>query len=235
MENQKHHQCKNSDVPGSNHVPETFQGGHDTQPELGHLDPTEVPVPETGTDDELFVDTDQECFLLQEDQCWCLEVEVNNHDIAKWKHSSNPEEMSFLVSAAKRQRSEVKLSTLSPDQRKLFIDAKDKEIGSWLSTNTVERILRHQVPTENILRCRWILTWKPVDPENPNDPKEALKPKVVPKARLVVLGYEDPMVHEIPRDRPTMSKLSRMLILQQAASRRWTIESFDIKNCISER
>ena len=219
----------NSDVPGSNHAPETFQGGHDTQPELGHLDPTEVPVPETGTDDELFVDTDQECFLLQEDQCWCLEVEVNNHDIAKWKHSSNPEEMSFLVSAAKRQRSEVKLSTLTPEQRKLFIDAKDKEIGSWLSTNTVERILRHQVPTENILRCRWILTWKPIDPENPNDPKEALKPKVVPKARLVVLGYEDPLVHEIPRDSPTMSKLSRMLILQQAASRRWTIESFDIK------
>ena len=53
--------------------------------------------------------------------------------------------------------------------------------------------------------------------------------KHVPKARLVVLGYEDPLVHEIPRDSPTMSKLSRMLILQTAASQQWEIESFDIR------
>ena len=197
-------------------------------PEPESLDPSAIPVPESASDDELFVDTDQECYALQEDQCWCLEVEVNNHDIAKWKHSDKPHEMSFLVSAAKRQRSEVKMSTLSPEHRKLFAEAKDKEVSSWLSTNTVARILRHQVPTENILRCRWILTWKPVDPESPTDQKNQ-KPKVVPKARLVVLGYEDPLVHEIPRDSPTMSKLSRMLILQQAASRGWEIESFDIK------
>ena len=73
------------------------------------------------------------------------------------------------------------------------------------------------------MRCRWILTWKPVDDAKADQPKH------VPKARLVVLGYEDPLVHEIPRDSPTMSKLSRMLILQLAASKGWDIESFDIK------
>lgn len=51
----------------------------------------------------------------------------------------------------------------------------------------------------------------------------------MPKARLVVLGYDDPLVHEIARDSPTMSKLARMLNLQPAASRKWEIESFDIR------
>ena len=49
------------------------------------------------------------------------------------------------------------------------------------------------------------------------------------QARLVVLGFEDPMVDQIPRDSPTMSKLSRVLILQHAASLGYEIGSFDIK------
>ena len=48
----------------------------------------------------------------------------------------------------------------------------------------------------NIMRCRWILTWKEVDPKD-NPKGESQKPK----ARLVVLGFEDPLVDEIPRDR----------------------------------
>jgi len=135
--------------------------------------------------------------------------------------------MAFLVSAAKRQRSEVKISTLGAHDRKLFEEAKTKEVDSWLSTSTVCRILPHQVPTENILRCRWILTWK--DADDSGVPKTAHPSRQKAKARLVVLGFEDPMVDQIPRDSPTMSKLSRVLILQHAASRGWDIHSFDIK------
>ena len=54
-------------------------------------------------------------------------------------------------------------------------------------------------------------------------------PRHKPKARLVVLGFQDPMVDSIPRDSPTLTKLSRMLILQLAASNHWTIGSFDVK------
>ena len=129
-----------------------------------------------------------------------------------------------MVSAAKKQISEVKMTQLTSEEKELFRKAKDKEIQSWLSTETVCRILRHQVPIENVMRCRWILTWKPVDEGVTNR-----APQFAPKARLVVLGYEDPLVHEIPRDSPTMTKLSRMMILQYAASLNWDIESFDIK------
>ena len=116
------------------------------------------------------------------------------------------------------------MSNLTEKERELFRRAKEKEVDSWLSTDTVAKILRHQIPTENIMRCRWILTWKPVDPSEATASNQHTA-----KARLVVLGYEDPLVHEIPRDSPTMTKLSRMLILQMAASSGWNIESFDIK------
>ena len=181
--------------------------------------PVEVPVPEA---DDLFMEH-EDCFTLVDDMAWKFEVNISQCDGDRWRQESDPHEMSFLVSAAKGQRSEVKMSQLSSAEKELFQQAKQKEIESWLSTDTVAKVLRHQIPEENILRCRWILTWKPVDDAKADQPKH------VPKARLVVLGYEDPLVHEIPRDSPTMSKLSRMLILQLAASKGWDIESFDIK------
>ena len=182
--------------------------------------PIDVPVP---TDDDEFFAEEVDCFSLIDDMAWRFEVDISQRDVDQWRAEEHPMEMSFLVSAAKRQRSEVKMSQLTNKEKELFHQAKLKEIDSWLATETVARVLRHQIPEANIMRCRWILTWKPVD-SNAEGPKQH-----VPKARLVVLGYEDPLVHEIPRDSPTMSKLSRMLILQLAASNGWDIESFDIK------
>ena len=190
-------------------------------------EPWNVPIPDS--DAELiaehcfFDDVNEMCFHLDDDAAWKFEVDVTDMDIQNWKAETNPHEMAFIVSAAKKQRSEVKMTQLSPQEKEMFHAAKMKEIDSWLATETVCKILRHQIPMENILRCRWILTWKPVDSAEGNQTKHT------PKARLVVLGYEDPLVHEIPRDSPTMSKLSRMLILQMAASHGWDIESFDIK------
>ena len=201
----------------------------ENNPDTIATDPAQIPIPHSD-DDELFTEDFTQnwidycdCFTLLEDTAWKFEVDISHHDIQQWRAESEPGEMAFLVSAAKRQRSEVKMTQLTHEERQMFKEAKNKEIDSWIATETVAKVLRHQIPAENIMRCRWILTWKPVD-----QPK-AGEQKHTPKARLVVLGYEDPLVHEIPRDSPTMSKLSRMLILQTAASRGWNIESFDIK------
>ena len=49
-------------------------------------------------------------------------------------------EMAFLVSAAKRQRSEVRISNLSPAERQMFCrKAKTKEVESWLSPRQSQR------------------------------------------------------------------------------------------------
>ena len=99
--------------------PETQQG------ETSHID---IPVPETSEvdDDEgLYADT-YPTLHLQTEQAFRFEVNVNQRDIDHWKEETRPSEMAFLVSAAKRQRSEVKLSTLNPEERRLFTEAKNK-------------------------------------------------------------------------------------------------------------
>ena len=120
--------------------------------------PVEVPVPETSDEENGLYLGELPCYHLQEDQVFRFEVNINQRDADHWKEETWPEEMTFLVSAANKQRSEVRISNLNPQDRKLFEAAKAKEIDSWLSTETVCRILRNKVPRENVMRCRWILT-----------------------------------------------------------------------------
>ena len=153
-----------------------------------------------------------------------IQVALNVEEIESCMKQDLPEQTAFLASAAKKQRSEVKERDLSHEEMRLFQGAKEKEIQSWLSTETVRKIARNQIPEEQILRSRWVLTWKPVEPTT-NDPN----PKPKPKARLVILGYEDPQLESLARDSPTLGKDSRTLILQYAASAKWKIRSFDIQ------
>ena len=140
--------------------------------------------------------------------------------------SEHPTEfLTLAASAAKRQRAEVKIKDLSSQERKEFDKAKGKEIDQWLATETVRKILRNRIPEQNILRCRWVLTWKDLDPQDAAIEGKNRKAK----ARLVILGYEDPNICDIPRDSPTLQKESRSLLLQMCASRKLTIRSFDIK------
>eukprot|EP00435_Cladocopium_sp_Y103_P028646 s1891_g7.t1 len=131
----------------------------------------------------------------------------------------------FLASAAKRQKVEVKIKDLTPEEAKLFAKAKDKEKDSWLSTDTVRRILRSQVPEGQLLRSRWVLTWKSLDDIEQKELNMVRKPK----ARLVILGYEDPLIDTLPRDSPTLGRDSRMIALQCIASHKWSARSFDIR------
>ena len=49
------------------------------------------------------------------------------------------------------------------------------------------------------------------------------------KARLVLLGFQDPKLTSVIRDAPTLSKEGRNTILQTIASCRWELTRFDIK------
>jgi hypothetical protein len=151
----------------------------------------------------------QDIMYISSDQSFECEIFLTENDIDSIQKT--PEEFSILVAtAAKRQRVEVKLKDLTPDQRAEFDQAKSKEIDQWLATETVRRILRHQIPDANILRCRWVLTWKDLDPLDAAREGKSRKAK----ARLVILGYEDPDITDIPRDSPTLQKESRSLLLQ---------------------
>ena len=183
-----------------------------------------VPVPET--DDELFSDGGY-AFACEDTQpmAWRTEIVVNDSDIDRWRHESTPSDMAFMVTASKKQHSEVRLTELTAEEQELFAQAKASEINNWLSNKAVEKVLRSQILADQVLRCRWILTWKAIDPSEITSPNKTHKPK----ARLVVLGYLDPDLENIPRDSPTLGRNSRMLILQLVASQGWILQSFDIK------
>ena len=59
-----------------------------------------------------------------------------------------------------------------------------------------------------------------------DESSESKSPKFTFKARLVVLGYEDPLAMKYLE---AMTNLSQMIILRYAANSQWDIESFDIK------
>ena len=208
-----------------------------SQTEVGSPTGTEIPIPESNSEDDNLqctgfhsIDLDEECLLSQTDSAqpkgvkWMMEVYITQDDIEMWKSERDSTELAFLVSAAKRQRAEVRMSELTPDERQQFIEAKNSEITNWLKTGTVMKILRNTIPPEEVLKCRWVLTWKPVEPDESNP-----EPSQKAKARLVVLGYMDPSIDSIPRDSPTLGRHAKMLVLQLIASHGWTLQSFDVK------
>jgi len=87
-----------------------------------------------------------------------------------------------------------------------------------LDTSTVRRILRRKLKESQITRTRWVLTWTPQE----NGPDGA-------KARLVVLGYQDPDLDTVPKDAPTLTKHGRSALLQAVASHHFELTSFDVK------
>jgi len=166
----------------------------------------------------------QDILHVSEEQCFAIEIFLTAEDennilrepIDHWCH---------VASAVKRQRAEIKLRDLTPEEMKEFREAQGKEISQWLDTGTVRRIARHMIPEQNIMQCRWVHTWKELDAID----AEKLGKNRKAKSRLVILGYQDPNIEDIPRDSPTLHKESRSLLLQLCAARKWTIQSFDVK------
>ena len=144
--------------------------------------------------------------------------------------------MAFVATAASDSVLKSACPNLVLSTNGSFEKAKAYEIDAWLKTPTVERILRHKIPPQSLI-------WKPIE-DNSETPKSSGSsgipaacdsrplPKQKTNARLVILGVEDPLIDQIRRDSPTLSRDARMLALQYICSRRWQASSFDIKTAI---
>ncbi|CAE7299984.1 RE1, partial [Symbiodinium sp. KB8] len=161
----------------------------------------------------------EEPLTCSEQQAFCLEIPMKAKSYRQCLRAPR-EQMSLLATISKRAKSEVYLKDLNAQERQLFDQAKDKEIQCWLQTSAIKAVLRRSLNPEQILRSRWILTWK--SPEPGESQRKA-------KARLVVLGFQDPKLVEVMRDAPTLSREGRAIVLQSVASSKFTLTSFDIK------
>ena len=164
------------------------------------------------------------------DTAWRCEFDVQLNQLLSDHIPQEEESWLLLATSAKKQRTEVRLTDLNPEERGEFDKAKQSEIANWIQTGTLTKVLRDQIREDQILKYRWILIWKPIDQcDGANTKAEQNAKTHKAKARLVILGYLDPQIENIPRDSPTLNKTSRMIILQAIASHMWKICSFDIK------
>ena len=95
-----------------------------------------------------------------------------------------------------------------------------KEWQSWLENKVTTIAKSKGIPPSRIIGSRWVLTWK-----KSSDPDVQ---GVTPKARLVLVGFQDPGLGTIATDSPTLRKESKHIILI-CASKKWKIWGADIK------
>ena len=167
-----------------------------------------------------YIDDVIEC---TDEQCFMLDIPIHEQDIHKWHNDPKPEEFAWVASATKRARSEVSVKSMTLEDRILFDQAKDAELNCWLQTSALKPILRRALNPDQILKSRWVLTWKEIDDPPPGSPNRKAK------ARLVVLGFQDPKLTDVARDSPTLTREGRHTVLQTIASQKWLLSSFDIK------
>ena len=61
---------------------------------------------------------------------------------------------------AKLRRVEVSFRKLSPEDKKLFEKAMQKEWNSWIENKVTSLCKRKGIPTERIIKARWVLVWE---------------------------------------------------------------------------
>eukprot|EP00435_Cladocopium_sp_Y103_P032161 s399_g8.t1 len=187
----------------------------------GDLGGLGIPVPDDDeSEDGLFCFGDDVVGEIQKPGVW--EIHLNQEWDTPEKEEfadGNLAECILLATAAKKQRVEVRWRDLNEHDRQLFQKAKEKEVKAWIDHGTVKKLAKGTLPANRIMRCRWILCWKPPLPDTVEHR---------PKARLVILGFEDPDISVVPNDAPTLSKDGKQLIIQKVTSNRWPLLNFDI-------
>ena len=128
----------------------------------------------------------------------------------------------FVVSNAKKKRVEVNWKKLADSEKERFQQAKQKELDAWIKNKVVEMVSKKGVAKHRIMRMRWILSYK----SGADDVDKAGQAKT--KARLVLLGFEDPDIDVLKTDSPTLSRVARQLVLAIAANQKWKLKAGDV-------
>lgn len=191
------------------------------------------PIAENSPDDPALphIDSDDEGLLAEDNlpKKPALDVLEVSIDIHPEDITDNPlclwsvldECLIAAPSKAAKRRVEVSLRKLNEGDKKLFEKAMQKEWQSWVENKVMSLTKRHGIDPERIIRARWVLVWK-----KSSDPDNKTK---TPKARLVLVGWQDPELGRIATDSPTLRKESKSLILSICSSKKWRLWGADIK------
>ena len=132
------------------------------------------------------------------------------------KYLRNPE--AFVVTSLRKKRVEIVEKRLNPEERELIRTAKGKEIKEFLKEAVVARLQEGEVvEPHDVMKMRWVLTWK----QNDDGSRKG-------KARLVVLGFQDPHLGTENTSAPTLNRRSKQLLLQTVVQNGWSLKKGDV-------
>jgi hypothetical protein len=117
------------------------------------------------------------------------------------------------VSRKLKKGAELKCKDIPKDRLADFEKAKLKELNSWIKEKAVKLVTK-EVDKSRVMRMRWIYTLKQDD---------------TAKARIVIIGFEDPDLTTLQTASPTMSRRTRGLFLSASSAKGWTILKGDVK------
>ena len=106
------------------------------------------------------------------------------------------------------------MSTLSAEQKREVVAAKDKELNTFVKYSVVEAASRQGISPSALMKMRWVVTFK--------DDGSL-------KARLVVHGFTDRKLGKTPTSSPTASRRSRQIFLTLAAPPGFPTHKGDVK------
>ena len=230
---------EDEDLPA---LPETEGEGEDPESKTVEPDSKRARLDSDNDDskDDLYLKHQQILDEIEEGYVMNIDIEFNSNRQRKmFLHSPH------VYLAKKMAGSEVVYRKLTSNDKKLFDNAKDSEVSSFLRTEAVRRCLDYEEHQEakrtgRVLKSRWVLVWKKIPEESREDAlKDAREnPKTThtsdgskkAKARIVVLGYQHPdlLSPSLATTAPVQCQLTRNLALCVAAQRRWQLESLDM-------
>ena len=179
----------------------------------------------------------QEC-----DHGYIMEIDLHldsNRQMKKFLRSPS----AYLV--GKMRDCEVRWEQLSPAHKALFSRAKTKEVTSFIQQEAVRKCVDAAEEEEakasgRIMKCRWVLTWKPIPEEEREEARKEVATKMdttidqsatrKAKARIVLLGYQHPdlLKEGFNSSAPVQSVLTRNLAYQMTVQNGWTLEGLDL-------
>eukprot|EP00439_Symbiodinium_sp_Y106_P027544 s2166_g3.t1 len=158
------------------------------------------------------VDSEEALFTMPQEALAVCQVELAMPESkSQWRAFRRDEQ---AWAAQMLRKTEVRWSALDNEQKKAFEQAKELEVQQWLQAEATRAVEGHIDP-QRAVRMRWVLTFK--------ESGQA-------KARIVLIGYEDPDLHELVSSSPTMCRRTRQLVLQFAAQKGWKCLKGDIKS-----
>ena len=155
-------------------------------------------------------------FWTEESAAVAVEIAMPESHQAMSKATQNL--TSYFVGALKRRAVEVSEKRLSQEDKQKFRGAKAIEVRNFIAAQAFEALPPNVRPSKDqAISMRWILTWKVQDNGD-----------LKPKARAVLLGYQDPYYEHRSTTAPVMTRMTRQLFLQAAANNKWKLTKGDV-------